>query len=113
MDWEQIYELFQSGRHPCIKATELFEVLAYDCFLFRCLLQNTLRHDIGGCFFRDNKLSEPVADMLQCISNKAKARIIKNLFLHTENDTQFGLGTHLAKSTEKLKVENDFSLITG
>ena len=96
MNREQINELFQTRGHASIKPTELFQMVANQSFLLRRFLEDTLRNNIGSRFFRDNHLRKTVTDMLECISDKAKARIVENLLLHTKHDTQRGLGTHLA-----------------
>ena len=87
MNREQVHEFLQTGRHTGIKAAELFEVLADHCFLLRCLLQNTLRHNIRSCFLCNNELGETVTNMLQSIGNKAEARIVEDLLLHTKYNT--------------------------
>ena len=87
-------------------------MLTNHCSLLRRLFQDTLGHNIRSCFLRNDELSESIANMFQRISNKAKSRIVKNLFLHTKNDTQFRFRTHFSQCTEELEIQNDFSFIT-
>ena len=112
MNREQVHELLQSGRHAGIEAAEFFEVLVDHGLLLRCLLQNTLGHNIRSCLLSNNELSKTVTNMLQCIGYEAETRIVKNLLLHTEYNTQFGFGTHFTERTEEFKVKDDFSLVT-
>ena len=88
-------------------------MFADQCFLLRCLFQDTLGNNVGGGFLCNDQLREAVADVLQCICHETEARIIENLLLHTEDHAELGLGAHFTERPEEFKVKNNLPLISG